>query len=64
MIKLPINVTVKAGDDWKLCLRESVDQLNLLQKHATELQANTLRYIRPILLVQVERTGRSNAKRI
>lgn len=63
MIKLPINVTVKAGDDWKLCLRESVDQLNLLQKHATELQANTLRYIRPILLVQVERTGREQREK-
>jgi type III restriction enzyme len=58
MIKLPINVTVKAGEDWKLCLRESFDYLEKLQRHADKLLANTLRYIRPILLVQVERTGK------
>jgi type III restriction enzyme len=58
MIKLPINVKVKAGDDWKDCLRESFDKLNSLQGTADRLRANTLRYIRPILLVQVERTGK------
>jgi type III restriction enzyme len=63
MIKLPINVTVKAGEDWKLCLRESVDQLKLLQKHALEIQANTLQYIRPILLVQVQRTGKEQREK-
>jgi type III restriction enzyme len=58
MIKLPINVKVKAGSDWKVCLRESLEHLNLLQSHADKLRANTSRYIRPILLVQVERTGK------
>jgi type III restriction enzyme len=58
MIKLPINVKVKAGDDWKDCLRESFDKLNGLQATADRLRANTSRYIRPILLVQVERTGK------
>ncbi len=58
MIKLPINVKVKASNDWKVCLRESLEQLNLLQTHADKLRANTSRYIRPILLVQVERTGK------
>jgi type III restriction enzyme len=58
MIKLPINVKVKAGDDWKDCLRESFDRLNSLQVSAEKLRANTSRYIRPILLVQVERTGK------
>jgi type III restriction enzyme len=58
MIKLPINVKVKAGDDWKDCLRESLDKLNGLQQAADKLRAETARYIRPILLVQVERTGK------
>jgi type III restriction enzyme len=63
MIKLPINVTVKAGEDWKLCLRESLDHLNKLQKHADKLQSNTEQYIRPILLVQVERTGKDQREK-
>lgn len=58
MIKLPINVKVKAGDDWKDCLRESLEHLNALQARANDLLANTSRYVRPILLVQVERTGK------
>jgi type III restriction enzyme len=58
MIKLPINVKVKAGDDWKNCLRESLDELNILQTTAERLRADTSRYIRPILVVQVERTGK------
>lgn len=58
MIKLPINLKVKAGDDWRDCLRESLEQLNVLQKEADKLYGNTATYIRPILLVQVERTGK------
>jgi type III restriction enzyme len=63
MIKLPINVKVKAGSDWKVCLRESLEHLNLLQSHADKLRANTSRYIRPILLVQVERTGKDQREK-
>ena len=63
MIKLPINVKVKAGSDWKVCLRESLEHLNMLQAHADELRANTSRYIRPILLVQVERTGKDQREK-
>ncbi len=58
MIKLPINVKVKAGDDWHDCLREGIERLNSLQTAADKLRANTNRYIRPIMVVQVERTGR------
>lgn len=63
MIKLPINVTVKAGEDWKLCLRESFDYLDKLQKRADKLLANTSQYIRPILLVQVERIGKDQREK-
>ena len=58
MVKLPINVTVRGGDDWRICLRESLEQLNVLQQQAEHLRAESARYIRPICLVQVERTGK------
>jgi type III restriction enzyme len=58
MVKLPINVTVRGGDDWRVCLRGSVEQLNVLQQQAECLRADSARYIRPICLVQVERTGK------
>ena len=58
MIKLPINVKVKAGQDWRNCLRDGLDVLNNLQRQAQKLHANAARYIRPIMLVQVERTGK------
>lgn len=58
MIKLPINVTVRGGDDWRDCLRESYERLNSLQTEAERLKSEADRYIRPICLVQVERTGK------
>jgi len=57
MIKLPIHVDVQHWNDWQSCLAASVARLESLQREATALQAETARYIRPILLVQVERTG-------
>lgn len=58
MIKLPIHVDVRGWPDWQSCLTSAVTQLDALQQEATQLQAETSRYIRPILLVQVERTGK------
>lgn len=58
MVKLPINVAVKAGKDWRACLREALAQLDALQADAERLHADCARYIRPICLVQVERTGK------
>jgi type III restriction enzyme len=57
MIKLPINVDVRPWPDWKSCLAASTAKLEALQREAERLRADTGRYIRPILLVQVERTG-------
>ncbi len=57
MIKLPIHVDVRAWSDWQSCVAASVEKLDLLAREAERLQAETARYIRPILLVQVERTG-------
>lgn len=58
MIKLPINVKIRSGDDWQSCVQESVERLNALQQTAEKLHAQSARYIRPILLVQVERVGK------
>jgi type III restriction enzyme len=52
------DVDVRAWADWQSCLSASVDQLNALARQAEVLQGETARYIRPILLVQVERTGK------
>jgi type III restriction enzyme len=57
MIKLPIEVDVRGGGDWQACLAAAAGQLDALQHEANALRAETARYIRPILLVQVERTG-------
>ncbi len=58
MIKLPIHVDVRGWPDWQSCLTSAITQLDALQQEASQLQAETSRYIRPILLVQVERTGK------
>ena len=57
MIKLPIHVDVKRWNDWQSCLAAAVEQLDGLQREAQVLRAETARYIRPMMLVQVERTG-------
>lgn len=57
MIKLPIQVDVRAWNDWQSCLGAAVQQLDDLQRQAERLHGATGRYLRPILLVQVERTG-------
>ena len=58
MVKLPINVSVKPGKDWRGCIRDALEKLNSLQRDADRLQADCARTIRPICLVQVERTGK------
>lgn len=57
MIKLPIQVDVKRWEDWRACLAAAVERLRDLQAQAERLREDSARYIRPILLVQVERTG-------
>lgn len=57
MIKLPINVDVRPWPDWQSCLAASFAKLEELEREARTLEGETARYIRPILLVQVERTG-------
>ena len=58
MIKLDLNVYNYPGMNWKDTLAASVQKLHRLEETALEYQSNTGRYIRPICLIQVERTGK------
>ena len=57
MIKMPLNLDPRQGSDWKATLNAALTRLNALDADAKKLRAETGRYIRPIMLVQVERTG-------
>ncbi len=57
MIKMPLNLDPRAGTDWHGTLGAALNRLRELDGAARSLQAESDRYIRPILLVQVERTG-------
>lgn len=57
MIKMPLNLDPRGGTDWKSTLAVSLNRLHELDGAARTFQAESGRYIRPILLVQVERTG-------
>jgi len=58
MIKLDLHVINKSSIDWKDTLRSSVNHRQMLEKTAKEYQQNTNIYIRPICLIQAERTGK------
>ncbi|MBP9218835.1 MAG: DEAD/DEAH box helicase family protein [Moraxellaceae bacterium] len=59
MIKLPINVTnIDEKGDWGHTLAKAHERLNQLHDEAQLLQTESGRYIRPIMLVRVERTGK------
>lgn len=58
MIKIPLNLEPRHGTDWRTTLNAAVTRLNALDNEARKYRADTNRYIRPIMLVQVERTGR------
>jgi type III restriction enzyme len=57
MIKMPLNLDPRQGTDWKATLNAALEKLKSLDARAGALRADTGRYIRPIMLIQVERTG-------
>ena len=58
MIKLPVQVKSSTDDDWHITLAQAHDELERLDAEGVSLQASEDRYIRPIAVVRVERTGR------
>ena len=60
MIKLPVQVTSWPRDnvDWRYTLAQAHEELERLDGEAQSLQMSEGRYIRPIAVVRVERTGK------
>ncbi|MDF1594383.1 MAG: DEAD/DEAH box helicase family protein, partial [Desulfobacterales bacterium] len=58
MIKLDLHVINKVSPDWKDTLLAGVNKRNNLEHKAREYEANSGVNIRPICLIQVERTGK------
>ena len=58
MIKLPVQVTSFPNAEWQLTLSQAADELERIDTEARAFENNTGRYIRPIAVVRVERTGR------
>lgn len=58
MIKLPINVINDEKGGWKHTLTLAHSKQNELEQAAQDWQAESGQYIRPIVLIRVERTGK------
>lgn len=58
MIKLPINLDNFSNADWKHTLAQAKAKLDELNTTAARVRGNENRYIRPILIARVERTGK------
>ena len=58
MIKLDLHVVNKVSPDWKDTLLAGMNKRNVLEQKAREYEANSGVNIRPICLIQVERTGK------
>ena len=59
MIKLPVRVESFTNADWRHVLGEAAEELDRLQADAESLQMSEGRYVRPIAVVRVERTGKA-----
>ena len=62
MIKLDLNIHNKASVSWQDTLLAAIEHRALLEAKAREHEAETGAYIRPICLVQVERTGKEQRR--
>ena len=58
MIKLPLNIHNFENSDWKYTLSKAKERLDQLEQEANSLRGESGRYIRPIMLIRVERVGR------
>ena len=59
MIKLPVRVTSFTSAEWQYTLGQAAEELERLDSEAVSLQMSEGRYIRPIAVVRVERTGKN-----
>ena len=63
MIKLPIEIHSFSNSDWKHTLAETQKKLEQLENETRTLQSKENRYVRPIALVRVQRTGKEQRSR-
>ena len=63
MIKLPLNVKNVANAEWEDTLSSAIVRLNELKEAAEKYEESSGEYIRPICLIQVERTGKDQRER-
>ncbi|MCY4000888.1 MAG: DEAD/DEAH box helicase family protein [Bacteroidetes bacterium] len=59
MIKLDLHIRNKKDSDWQSTLHESIQHRQFLESEARRYEAETGIYIRPICVIQVERTGKN-----
>ncbi len=62
MVKLDLHIKNSASVNWEDTLLASVEHRKLLEEEARLHEADTGEYIRPICLIQVERTGRGQRR--
>ena len=62
MIKLDLHIRNSASVDWKHTLLASIEYRNRLEEEARAYEAQSGEYIRPICVIQVERTGRDQRR--
>ena len=62
MIKLDLHIHNKASADWRGTLLESIEHRERLEAAARLHEAESGTYIRPICVIQVERTGKEQRK--
>ena len=58
MIKIPIHILTSERGDWKKTLYQAYEKCLELDRQSQEYFKNSNSYIRPIMLIQVERTGK------
>ena len=58
MIKLPINVRPESNDNWREMIHDVKEKRDELEKIATKHKEHKGDYIRPVALLQAERTGK------
>ena len=59
MIKLPVQVTSFINADWRYTLAQAHDEVERIGVEAQSLHHGEGRYIRPVAVVRVERTGKN-----
>ena len=62
MIKLDLHIRSSASVDWKDTLLRAIQLREKLESEARRHDAATGTYVRPICLIQVERTGKDQRK--